>query len=835
MAAGSLLVQPQRLRRAADADPAMSLLDDLRALFAVVVADSVQEGPILDLAAGAVEATATNLLSGILDDLGNIADAFSEASGSDDVLEAARQILLRLADTAADLSPQALREPIDELIDIVETDLRLTPDFLESEVLALFDRIIASLEDVPAEATDQSRHNRVEAALILRRIRAHLEGELEIPELNPGRLAEELWEFLRRYGAETITARVRCVGDAVGQGVRVAGGLTQLVPFTGAGARSVGAAAAAASLDEYCWYATWLLGKKRPWYFSLIPTLPDDQVWVDRGAQQIMNKRVFRDDQILATATSNWADAIIFDPERPVSELTPFGIESHYTFKHATPETLEQVAYISAIVVNGLEMIAHLISLEEGDYASNAWNAMFNFTFGLAKILHKQPLPWWFETLVCRMLGTIITSFEGMHTKVSAYNWFMMWLTLVGPDLGEVVAYNSAFNGLRDLLLSFMTLLNYEQPANPATERRPQNRLELDGVADPFVSLFGKFLMLIIPKEDYCHPFQSGDQALKMLVFWQLFGSTIFGLIGGFVGSLVALKIVAQTDDFEGLPAKMGRSAISGWLSFWPSLYFDKEGNTSDGTYNPNGPADFTGYPPADSSPYRLPYPAGVSYYVGQGNQGLWSHSFINNSQIYAYDFSMDQADAIVASRAGTVVDFFDWCPDDDDVTTNLPSGVTAGPGQTTQTRWNFILIRHDVDDDGNAITPDPVHDLGPGGTPTFTYAVYGHGRQNSIMPIFATKLGIAPGSITPSNILNATNPVTVRRGEPIMLAGDTGISFHNHLHMMVRPELGAGGNVRGMTENTNLGIPFVFREVRNFIGPDGVCLRFNFYTSENS
>lgn len=72
------------------------------------------------------------------------------------------------------------------------------------------------------------------------------------------------------------------------------------------------------------------------------------------------------------------------------------------------------------------------------------------------------------------------------------------------------------------------------------------------------------------------------------------------------------------------------------------------------------------------------------------------------------------------------------------------------------------------------------------------------------------------------------------------MRAGDTGISFHNHLHMQVHTELlprpgGAGAPVTSAVQNTNYTIPFVFREVTNFLGTDGVPKYFNFYTSRNT
>jgi hypothetical protein len=163
-------------------------------------------------------------------------------------------------------------------------------------------------------------------------------------------------------------------------------------------------------------------------------------------------------------------------------------------------------------------------------------------------------------------------------------------------------------------------------------------------------------------------------------------------------------------------------------------------------------------------------------------------------------------------------------------------SGFLIG-GQTARDTWNFIAIRHDLDEAGIPVgIPDPVHDRGPGGAPVWSYAVYGHGRQNSVRQVFAAR-GVAANLIIGQRIT---------RGQPIMLAGDTGISFHNHLHMHVvagpaplalpapppPPPMPGTGAVSNLTLQT---IPFVFREVTNVFGTDGVPQALTYYTSENT
>ena len=57
-----------------------------------------------------------------------------------------------------------------------------------------------------------------------------------------------------------------------------------------------------------------------------------------------------------------------------------------------------------------------------------------------------------------------------------------------------------------------------------------------------------------------------------------------------------------------------------------------------------------------------------------------------------------------------------------------------------------------------------------------------------------------------------------LRKGDVIMLADDTGKSFHSHLHMHVTMDMSGAVIVPGTAAVQgpgNVGIPFVFREVR--------------------
>jgi hypothetical protein len=316
-----------------------------------------------------------------------------------------------------------------------------------------------------------------------------------------------------------------------------------------------------------------------------------------------------------------------------------------------------------------------------------------------------------------------------------------------------------------------------------------------------------------------------------LLLYHNLLIGTCFQLANRLTGCLLAMAIGRNFDVKAWIPLSLLYEIPLGWVKWFIDLYMEVEGDTDDGKFNPSGAA-FAGYPPHDSSPYTLRYAKDTVEYVGQANQGVFSHHFLNLEQTYSYDFSFDSGEIILASRPGTVVDYFDWVADDINPDTSeqtaaaneaLASGFLV-PDQTNADSWNFITIRHDLDDALNTIPPNNVHDKGPGGTVVQTYGVYGHGRKNSVRELFQAR-GIASNNIIGQK---------VRRGERIMRAGDTGVSFHNHLHMMIQEGPAAVGATQavGRGELFQPTIPFVFKDVTHIIGKDGVCKNLSWYKS---
>jgi murein DD-endopeptidase MepM/ murein hydrolase activator NlpD len=65
------------------------------------------------------------------------------------------------------------------------------------------------------------------------------------------------------------------------------------------------------------------------------------------------------------------------------------------------------------------------------------------------------------------------------------------------------------------------------------------------------------------------------------------------------------------------------------------------------------GPRDLSLYPPRESSPYLLPWPAGESHLCVQGNCGVVSHRGWDE---FSYDFTMPVGSDVLAARGGKVV-----------------------------------------------------------------------------------------------------------------------------------------------------------------------------------
>ena len=552
-----------------------------------------------------------------------------------------------------------------------------------------------------------------------------------------------------------------------------------------------------------------------------------EPVWLDQGAGII-----YLGDRILYSSDNNvdWKEAPVFGHGN-----LPQGLR-YYSMETVPGDFLEKYTWYSSWILKGLKATGHLIPWISGDvpghYVPSLMNSIYDFLTGTLQVIVKRPLygfnclPIHLVDLLMRPFLVTMSSLQHRHTKTSTKNSFLFWITVFMGDVVRTISPNLYLatlpETLRDVSLSFMTQLNQSgEWKNWAIHDGDSLNFEKSWETDSLVfMLFTILTASLVDIDEYTHPFKPEDVPNKVWLKW--FGAgTGFGLLSGVLASLVtAFTAGAWSNSHFLWNLLKGPGYVLGL--FWPMLYSLREGDTDEGRFNPLGGDRFQGYPDKSSapSPYLLPFEKGKSIFVGQANSGIFSHNPCANgigtenavtAQTYAYDFSMDQDEEILASRPGTVVEFFEDFPNDkswDDLT-------DAEQKEMKGHRWNYIIIRHDLTEDqhGNLspAPPDPVHDKRENGRTTVTYAVYGHGRTGSITQAFG---GTAP----------EPNVTRVRRGQPIMLAGDTGNSFHNHLHMHVLPE--SGGTV-----DKTITIPFVFQDVED---NGGVCQHLHYYQSSN-
>ena len=133
-------------------------------------------------------------------------------------------------------------------------------------------------------------------------------------------------------------------------------------------------------------------------------------------------------------------------------------------------------------------------------------------------------------------------------------------------------------------------------------------------------------------------------------------GGIGMGIVAGVATSLVA-QIMAWAEDWARFGKTVGIASLTMLLQFWFLEYFQEEGDTDGGTYNPRGPSPFKGYPKKDTSPYRLPFAKGVRSTAARATRACGATTTLRTSsasqQCYAYDFGHDHraADHRVARR----------------------------------------------------------------------------------------------------------------------------------------------------------------------------------------
>ena len=166
--------------------------------------------------------------------------------------------------------------------------------------------------------------------------------------------------------------------------------------------------------------------------------------------------------------------------------------------------------------------------------------------------------------------------------------------------------------------------MNYQGPAGKSgdTDTRPRNREYGGPLIGLTVTGAGWLLFKLLSREDYAHPFFPGNK--KFYLNWLLY-APLMGAAGGLLGTLITWGI-SRTYDWAQFGTEIGLGALRAWGTFIVQQYTSMEGDTKDGKYNPTLDPDgnaytparqeFAGYPPGDTSPYKLPYVQGKALFV---------------------------------------------------------------------------------------------------------------------------------------------------------------------------------------------------------------------------
>ena len=810
-----------------------------------------------------------------------------------DLLLRIADLLEALAGATGSLSDDAIRALVRRVAQIAQRDFGLDLSAIAAEA-KLF---VADFRDrIAADSNAGSAATRHALACLLGRVERDLLPRMPVVDFATELIADLVIKELRHSGLVDVRDRAQCLLGKIEAVLRAVADAARLLAVRGlprtaprAGAAAVARSAPGRGQDaHYCWYASWLYARRRQGsdtdtsggHITLqivtnIFTLkhyPEDEVWHSEDRKSLVLRRAAGPDEILhrADAPFEWYEAPQFAGTAPAPPFDGAKHAEHFLMKRIEGPFLETWTHVSALLADFTIGLFHVIQLaaSPNEFAVNAQRWMWTWTNAAISNTHV-PLPsliawkagtgvglkFVFSPLLV-MIGVLLGALEGKHSKTNGDNIFLQYLTMLGGDALSAVKADIVVRTVHEFFLSLFTLINNDGPFDPpqsGADLRPANREMSGPIVSVVNALLGMLFVKLIPREDHGLPI--GGSGTRFALWWIVAGP-MMGFVGAFSGVLVGWGI-ARAMTPKQLAVEPLLAALIGGVTFPITLYNTLEGDTDDGRYNPRVDPQgdtfvpprlaFNGYPPADASPYRLPYAAGKVSFIGQANQGFFSHMRYGGTvQVYAYDFAHDFKDEVLCVRNGTVVDWFDFYPDDielnlsgtsaADTATGLAAATAAqtagliqigqsGRGGNLTGNWNFVLIRHDAF--------DPVHDLDQGGSAVYTFAEYGHGANGGVRAAFALR-GIAAGAIIGT---------AVTQGQVVMLAGDTGTSFHNHLHLHVRALVGAPvppaalpavpppfnpGNLSRYT------LPFVFREGRHVLGRDGPLRHLTWYTSEN-
>ncbi|MFY9943481.1 MAG: hypothetical protein WAK57_14995, partial [Desulfobacterales bacterium] len=232
MSIGSVLLQPQRIRRAAPATGDAALIEDVLRTATRLLLDPEEAGHIFTLMGEAVQTTAQGfqnrvagrltgahtrlqvLLKPVLDFFQGF-DADAAGGGPEEGMQLAEQMLAALSDALRGLGLDDIRGYLAELFDILENQLGVDGSFIEAETWGFVDAVIAGLEGGTVGTTPEARENRLETAAVLRRAKRRLQQQFQFPQFDVEKLSRLLLDRMRRSGLAAVAEKAACAADAL--------------------------------------------------------------------------------------------------------------------------------------------------------------------------------------------------------------------------------------------------------------------------------------------------------------------------------------------------------------------------------------------------------------------------------------------------------------------------------------------------------------------------------------------------------------------------------------------------------------------------------------------
>ncbi len=609
------------------------------------------------------------------------------------ILETVPAFLGALAKVTEQLSSDKISALLEEFFNLIENDLGINNEVMGSFFTALLTRTAGQLKNSFLQGdTSEEAIALYDFGVGLEGIQHTLTKETELPGFNARPFIAMVKQGLETSGFGKIVSKLRSVlelsENLIGPIASLAQSIMKMTeqdedpqPANPLGAAAVnGDTSVDLKVDEYpddpiAWYASWIAGEKLRY--------PED-----------------------------------------TSQSTNLFVNRHlvgFSYKHVKREQMEKLAFHTAWAVPVLEsLVTHAMSIEQGDLAANLTNIGVNLLdaslIGFAEI----KLPPWLHWAAFPIYN-ILAGFEGGRWADVLGDDPYVWTNVAG-DVGEAVLYRRWSWLLRELVLSFVTLLNNDPeefrkwrnsaPDNLRSEVARAAKQHNNNCIEGICYVMGELGALVLPgtfsEADRLNygfingtlPGQAFGKAvlgsviswasMYLGVFWTLLISGEWPSDWGRYGRLVLKERIYGDYDFSGAwkgiwSVSRGLVAIFQYITdYFIYLYLFTDGDTDDGRYcaDPNGTErQFMGYPgDVDNSPYLLPWAAGETKQCVQGNMGIWSHfprSF--GPQTYAYDFSHNLGDEVLCSRAGIITAFRDTVP------------------RSNSNQWNFIKIMHIV------------------------------------------------------------------------------------------------------------------------------------------